>query len=89
MTPRQRQVLNAIEEFRDRYGLSPSIREIGTAIGLKSSSTTHSHIQSLVEAGLLEEMLPPGHPGAANRNLRLTPAGQKARARMKAETEAL
>jgi SOS-response transcriptional repressor LexA len=89
MTPRQRQVLDAIEEFRDRYGLSPSIREIGSAIGLSSSSTTHSHVQSLINDGLLEEMLPPGHPGAANRNLRLTAAGQKARGNMKAETEPL
>jgi len=79
MTPRQRQVLDAIETFRDQYGLSPSIREIGTAIGVSSSSTTHSHVQSLIREGLLEEMLPPGHPGAANRNLRLTAAGMKAR----------
>jgi len=79
MTPRQRQVLDAIEAFRDQYGLSPSIREIGQAIGVTSPSTIHSHVQSLIREGLLEEMLPEGHPGAANRNLRLTRAGMKAR----------
>ncbi|HEX5672241.1 MAG TPA: helix-turn-helix domain-containing protein, partial [Acidimicrobiia bacterium] len=34
-------------------GYPPSVREIGDAVGLSSPSTVHSHLSTLVKAGLL------------------------------------
>jgi repressor LexA len=53
LTPRQRQVLEFIDaEVRDR-GYPPSVREIGEAVGLSSSSTVHAHLAALQEKGFL------------------------------------
>lgn len=47
LTRRQEQILEAIRaSLRDR-GFPPSIREIGEAVGLSSSSTVHSHLRTL------------------------------------------
>jgi repressor LexA len=53
LTDRQRQVLDYIREMVATRGYPPSVREIGEAIGLSSPSTVHSHLSSLVKAGLL------------------------------------
>lgn len=37
-----------------RSGMIPSVREICSATGLKSTSTVHSHLKSLEEMGLIE-----------------------------------
>ena len=34
LTPRQREVLEVIEQFQRERGFPPSVREIGTAVGL-------------------------------------------------------
>jgi repressor LexA len=53
LTDRQRQVLEMIDQsMRDR-GYPPSVREIGTAVGLTSPSTVHSHLLSLEKMGFL------------------------------------
>ncbi|MFM8302998.1 MAG: transcriptional repressor LexA [Actinomycetota bacterium] len=53
LTPRQRQVLEFIDaQVRDR-GYPPSVREIGEAVGLSSSSTVHAHLAALQEKGFL------------------------------------
>jgi repressor LexA len=53
LTPRQRQVLEFIDsEVRDR-GYPPSVREIGEAVGLSSSSTVHAHLAALEDKGFL------------------------------------
>ncbi|MDP3984347.1 MAG: transcriptional repressor LexA [Acidimicrobiia bacterium] len=53
LSDRQRQVLDYIREMVAARGYPPSVREIGQAIGLSSPSTVHSHLSSLVRAGLL------------------------------------
>jgi repressor LexA len=53
LTDRQRQVLSFIAETVAERGYPPSVREIGEALGLASSSTVHSHIQSLQKRGYL------------------------------------
>jgi repressor LexA len=53
LTDRQRQVLHFIAETVDERGYPPSVREIGEALGLASSSTVHSHIRSLQRRGYL------------------------------------
>jgi repressor LexA len=53
LTSRQRQVLEFIDaEVRDR-GYPPSVREIGEAVGLSSSSTVHAHLAALQDKGYL------------------------------------
>lgn len=51
MTKRQLQIYNFIIKHINENGYSPTIREIGKAVGLKSSSTTHRHVRNLVNKG--------------------------------------
>lgn len=53
LTERQRQVLQFIKDQIHRRGYPPSVREIGEAIGLSSSSTVHGHLARLEEKGYL------------------------------------
>ena len=53
MTERQRQTLSFIAETVSERGYPPSVREIGEALGLASSSTVHSHLQALQRKGYL------------------------------------
>lgn len=53
LTERQRQVLQFIREEIREKGYPPSVREIGEAIGLSSSSTVHGHLARLEEKGYL------------------------------------
>lgn len=55
LTKRQEQVYNYIREMVTTRGYPPSVREICEAVGLSSPSTVHSHIASLVKAGLLRK----------------------------------
>jgi repressor LexA len=53
LTARQRQVLDFIRSEIHRRGFPPSVREIGEAVGLSSSSTVHSHLAALEAKGLI------------------------------------
>ena len=53
LTPRQRQVLEFIETEVRHRGYPPSVREIGEAVGLSSSSTVHAHLAALQDKGYL------------------------------------
>lgn len=53
LTGRQRQTLVFIAETVAERGYPPSVREIGEALGLASSSTVHSHLQALQRKGYL------------------------------------
>jgi repressor LexA len=53
LTDRQRQTLQFIAETVAERGYPPSVREIGEALGLASSSTVHSHLQALQRKGYL------------------------------------
>lgn len=53
LTPKQQQIYDYILSFTDEHGYPPSVREIAQAVELKSPSTVHFHIKSLVSAGLL------------------------------------
>ena len=53
LTPRQRQVLEFIDAEVRHRGYPPSVREIGEAVGLSSSSTVHAHLAALQEKGFL------------------------------------
>ena len=53
LTARQRQVLEFIDAEVRRRGYPPSVREIGEAVGLSSSSTVHAHLAALQDKGYL------------------------------------
>jgi repressor LexA len=53
LTPRQRQVVEFIDAEVRRRGYPPSVREIGEAVGLSSSSTVHAHLAALQDKGYL------------------------------------
>jgi repressor LexA len=53
LTERQRGILNFIENETTQRGYPPSVREIGEAVGLTSTSTVHAHLASLQRMGYL------------------------------------
>jgi len=50
---RERQILNYMKEEIRAKGYPPTVREICTAVGIKSTSTAHKDIESLVRQGYL------------------------------------
>ncbi len=53
LTARQKQILAYIKDTLRAKGYPPSVREIGAAVDLRSSSTVHSHLTKLEEMGFL------------------------------------
>lgn len=53
LPPRQQRILVAIRDWVVRHGYSPSTRQIGHAVGLRSSSSVSKHLASLEEKGFL------------------------------------
>jgi repressor LexA len=51
LSPRQGQMLSLIQDWIKKHGYPPSVREIGHAMGLKSSSTVHMHLKQLEAKG--------------------------------------
>jgi len=55
LTDRHRQILELISTVVAERGYPPSVREIGEAVGLSSPSTVHSHLSTLVKAGMIRK----------------------------------
>src|SRR4029450_1032785 len=53
LTKRQREGAEFINHYGAKYGYPPTVREIGKAVGLASSSTVHAHLANLQKSGLL------------------------------------
>ena len=53
LTDRQRGILDFIESETRSRGYPPSVREIGHAVGLTSTSTVHAHLATLQRLGYL------------------------------------
>jgi repressor LexA len=53
LTPRQRKVLEVIRDWVARFGYPPSVREIGDAVGLTSTSSVHHQLRALERKGYL------------------------------------
>jgi repressor LexA len=53
LTKRQREIFDFIRKYAGKYGYPPTVREIGQAVGLHSSSTVHAHLANLEKIGLL------------------------------------
>jgi repressor LexA len=53
LTTRQRQIFEFIQRHTQEKGYPPTVRDIGKAIGLTSSSTVHAHLANLERLGML------------------------------------
>lgn len=53
LTERQREILEYIKKEVDQKGYPPSVREIGEAVGLSSSSSVHAQLEKLEVLGYL------------------------------------
>ena len=68
------EIMNFVNEFVQEHGYSPSVREIGEAVGLKSPSTVHFHLKHLEELGVI------GKQAGKGRALTLTEASRESQA---------
>jgi repressor LexA len=53
LTKRQQEIFDYVKRHAREHGYPPTVRDIGKAIGLTSSSTVHAHLASLEKLGLL------------------------------------
>ena len=56
LTKKQRQIYDYILAFIEENGYSPSVREIGDHLNLKSPSTVHFHLKGLRAAGMITQV---------------------------------
>lgn len=52
-TPRQRKILEFIDQTIKENGFPPTVREIGKAVGLNSPATVHTHLSTLQDRGYI------------------------------------
>ena len=53
LNPRQRQILDYLSEHARSHPYPPTVREIGQAVGLSSSSTVQNHLNALEQKGYI------------------------------------
>jgi repressor LexA len=53
LTKRQQEIFDFIKRYSADFGYPPTVRDIGKAIGLTSSSTVHAHLANLERLGML------------------------------------
>ncbi len=53
LTKRQQEIFEFIKRYSSEHGYPPTVRDIGKAIGLTSSSTVHAHLANLEKLGVL------------------------------------
>jgi repressor LexA len=53
LTKRQSEIFDYIKGHLDKTGYPPTVREIGSALGLHSPSTVHAHLAKLERSGVL------------------------------------
>ena len=53
LTKRQQEIFDFIKRYSAKNGYPPTVRDIGKAVGLASSSTVHAHLANLEKIGLL------------------------------------
>lgn len=55
LTGRQKEIFNFLKKEIKERGYPPSVREIGAAVGLKSSSTVHGYLSQLQDKGYIRK----------------------------------
>jgi repressor LexA len=53
LTKRQQEIFDFVKRYVSEHGYPPTVRDIGKAIGLASSSTVHAHLANLEKLGVL------------------------------------
>ena len=53
-TDKADKILEYVRQFSKEHGFAPSVREIGAAVGLKSTASVSYHLQQLQAQGLLQ-----------------------------------
>jgi len=53
--PKERQMLDYIMQFIQRFGYAPTLKEICEGVGIGSVATVHEHIERLVEKGYIKK----------------------------------
>lgn len=51
---KQKQIVDYIRQYIEKYGYAPTLAEIAEAIGVSSLATVHEHIQTLARKGVLK-----------------------------------
>ena len=69
----QQRILDFIKSEIQTKGYPPSVREIAQAVGLKSTSTVHGHLQRLEKRGLLHRDEMTGDPNFIRNNSTAVP----------------
>ncbi|EKD87516.1 MAG: SOS-response transcriptional repressor (RecA-mediated autopeptidase) [uncultured bacterium] len=54
--PKERQLLDFITQFIDRYGYAPTLKEIGEAMNMHSPATVHEHVDRLRQKGFIKKL---------------------------------
>ncbi len=54
--PRERQVLEFVTQFAQRFGYAPTLKEIGEALGMHSVATVHEHLDHLRQKGYIKKL---------------------------------
>jgi repressor LexA len=95
LTPRQRRILVVIKDAVDTRGYPPSIREMGEAVGLASSSSVAHQLRALEQKGFLrrdpnrpralEVLLPSEAPSASDQAVTLDKPVELARVPLAAD----
>lgn len=74
LSARQQAIYDFICEYTESHGYPPSVREIGSAVGLASPSTVHMHLKVLEERGYIKR------DSKKPRTIEVTASDQKERA---------
>lgn len=56
LPPRQKQLLDFVAAYQDQRGIPPTLREIGEAMGIKSTNGVSDHLKALLKKGYLERV---------------------------------
>lgn len=55
LTSRQQDVLDFVKSYIVSHGYPPTVREIGTALGINSPATIHAHLKNLEKKGIIRK----------------------------------
>src|SRR4030042_4582958 len=55
LTPKQKDILDFVNQYHKRHGFSPSLEEIGKRFKLSALSTVYQHLKALISKGYLKK----------------------------------
>ncbi len=54
----RKKIMDFITRYIIQHGYSPTVKEIGDGVGLKSTSSVHSHVKQLIKKENWKQMIP-------------------------------